>query len=315
MNMQRPKLSILAPLSIAISLTACGASDQPDVGDDGNGMDEAAESAEGAQSLGSLEQGIINCSNPDGTNAAMAAFAVAVARELGRWQTSLDFVVARTNGITENSTGNVETLKLASGSDASGARGKSRCSDGKCINVQALLDLQYDQVKGKVYFQGTGTSKVELNPAALRSRMVAKWREQEACDKTPKDGDSGSCPKEEHSLAFVSAAKGSCDTEFTFNVKQKDARTSLRYPQQLKNKLRFADSANGYINFTPLPNGDVKIDPTFGLNIDDTTSMGACVAACTKISVANVADQCCSCAGINRKFARAAWSSVTFICQ
>ena len=44
--------------------------------------------------------------------------------------------------------------------------------------------------------------------------------------------------------------------DFTFNVKQKDGRTALRYPKQLKHKLKFADSYNPYINFTPLSNGD-----------------------------------------------------------
>jgi hypothetical protein len=96
--------------------------------------------------------------------------------------------------------------------------------------------------------------------------------------------NSGSCPKEEHALKFVSAAKGSCDTDFTFNVKQKDGKTALKYPGQLKHKLKFADAANGYINFTPLANGDIKIDPTYGLNPDGTTSTGTCTAACTKVS-------------------------------
>ena len=310
MKMQWSNPNILFPLMLAASLSACSSGD---LGESGTEGDEPAPEADGS-SLGTLEQGVMNCSNPEGTNAAMAALAVAVARELGRWRTSVDFVVAKTNGITENSTGNVETLKLASGSDATGARGKSRCADGKCANVQALLDMQYDQAKGKVFFQGIGATKVELNPVALRSRTVAKWKEQEACDKTPKDGDLGSCPKEEHALKFVSAAKGSCDTDFTFNVTQKDGKTALKYPMQLRHELRFADSSNPYINFTPLSNGDFKIDPSYGLNPDSATSSGACAAACTKISTTSVAGQCCSCGGVQKTYVKSAWSATTFVC-
>lgn len=315
MKAQWSKLACLVPLALTASIAACGAGDLQDPGDEGGSLEEPLESSDGGWSLGTAEQAVMNCANPEGTNAAMAALAVAVARELGRWQTTKDFVIAKTNGITENTTGNVETLKLASGSDISGPRGKSRCSDGKCANVQALLDMQYDQAKGKVFFQGSGSTRVELNPVALRSRTVAKWKEQEACDKVPKDGDVGSCPKEEHALTFVSAAKGSCDTDFTFNVKQKDGKTALRYPGQLKHKLRFADSSNGYINFTPLANGDIKIDPTYGLNPDNTTSTGACTAACTKLSNTSVAGECCSCAGASRKYVKSAWSATTYLCQ
>jgi hypothetical protein len=63
-------------------------------------------------------------------------------------------VIARTNGISPHTTGTVEVLKLSSGSDLSGAKGFSRCVGGVCTNVQALLEMQYDQAKGKVFFQG-----------------------------------------------------------------------------------------------------------------------------------------------------------------
>jgi hypothetical protein len=302
-------------LSMAIATTAvlpgCSAGDvesfDGESGEEGMSVDELE--------LGTAEQGVMDCSNPDGANAAMAAFAVAIAKELGRWQTTKDFVIVRTNGISPNTTGTVEVLKLSSGSDLSGAKGSSRCAGGVCANVQALLDMQYDQAKGKVFFQGTGSKKVELVPTALRTRIVAKWREQEACDKNAKEPDSTACPKEEHALKFVSAAKGSCDTDFTFNVKQKDGVSALRYPSQLKHKLKFADPYNPYINFTPLTNGDFKIDPIYGLNPDGTTTTGTCVAACTKISTTSVAGSCCSCGGVNKLFAKSTFNANTFLCQ
>jgi hypothetical protein len=253
------------------------------------------------------------CSNPDGTNAAMAAFAVAVAQDLGRWNASKDFVMITTSGQSETSPGKQQAMKLASGSDANGAIGKNRCSDGKCAHVQAILDMQYDQANNKVYFQGTGNTKVLLNPAALRSRLYAKWQEQISCDKSPKDGDNNSCTKEQNSLKFVSSAAGGCDTNFTFQASGSNG-AALKYPNQLKSMLRFADQTNPYINFQNLGNGKISIDPTYGLNDLGSSSTGSCTAACTKISVSSVAGGCCSCGGVTKKFSKAAWSPTTFLC-
>ena len=314
--MKRNWFKAVGFLSMALAgttLPGCGAGDVASI--EGDELGDEIMSVDESLALGNLEQGVMNCANPDGANAAMAAFAVAIAKELGRWDTTRDFVIAKTNGVAPNTTGNVEVLKLASGSDTSGNKGSTRCTGG-CVNVQALLDMQYDQAKGKIFFQGSGSTKVEMVPVAVRSRMVAKWREQEACDKNAKDGDpNGACPKEEHALKFVSAAKGSCDTDFTFNVKQKDGKTALKYPAQLKHKLKFADAVNPYINFTPLANGDFKLDPTSGLNEDSTTTTGSCLAACTKITATSVAGGCCSCGGVNKVFTRSTFNANTYLCQ
>jgi hypothetical protein len=119
---------------------------------------------------------------------------------------------------------------------------------------------------------------------------------------------------EQHKLTYVSAAKGGCDTMFTFNVKRTDG-LALKYPAQLKHKLRFADVTNPYINFTPLANGDISIDPTYGLNPDGTTSSGSCTAACTKVSTTSVAGQCCTCGGVNKVFAKSTFNASTYLCQ
>ena len=55
---------------------------------------------EASEELGQSEQGLMSCSNPDGTNSVMAAFAVAVAPDLGRWNASTDFVVNLSNGMS-----------------------------------------------------------------------------------------------------------------------------------------------------------------------------------------------------------------------
>src|SRR4029079_10596978 len=198
------------------------------------------------------------------------------------WNTSKDFVMNATSGWSESSWGSQQAIKLASGSDASGPIGKSRCADGRCAKVQALLDMQYDQANNKVYIQGTGTTKVLLSPSALRSRMYAKWQEQKTCDAAPRNGDNSACTTEKHTLKFLSAAAGGCDMNFTFSAKTPSG-GSLLYVNQLKNELNFADWTNPYINFTNLGNGNVSIDPTYGLDEGGTSSTGSCSAACTKI--------------------------------
>jgi hypothetical protein len=313
------RFSALSIAFVASGLTACGAGDIQDFegsdeyGFESDGSDAADEALESME-LGTTEQALMSCTNPDGTNSAMAAIAVAAAQELKRWQPTKDFVMFNTSGQCETCAGQQQAIKLTSGSDASGAKGKSRCSDGKCATLQALLDMQYEQANNKVYFQGSGTTKTLLSPAALRARLVAKLYEQKACDDSAKDNDVNACPKEEHVLAFQSAAKGSCDTNFFFKATKPNGQ-ALQYPQQLKNKLKFADQSNPYIAFQNLGNGIVSVDPTYGLNPDGSTQSGSCTAACTKVSSTSIAGQCCSCAGVNKTFVKAAWSGTTFICQ
>ena len=323
--MQASWLRVLGVASVAFAAGAflgCGSEDFNAAGDNTAsddamsadlGSDENASVDDSDYSTGS--EALMSCTNPDGTNSVMAAFAVAVAQELGRWNATADFVQNNTSGQSESSGGMQQALKLASGSNASGPIGKSRCADGKCAKVQALLDMQYDQYNNKIYIQGTGSTKVLLSPAALRARMFAKWNEQKACDQNAKDGDTNSCTKEQNVLKYVSAAKGGCDTNFTFSVKGSTG-AALKYPNQLKNQLRFADQTNPYINFQNLGNGNVSIDPTYGLDDDGTSSTGTCTAACTKISVAtNYAGQCCSCGGVSKTFVKSPVNSVTYLCQ
>lgn len=303
-------------------MLGCGADGLPDetpYGDEAAleaGIEEVAEGEE--VELGELEQPLQNCSNPDGTNAVMAAFAVAVGQELKRWQSTKDFVMFTTSGQSEASPGRQQAIKLTSGTGPDGKpRGKSRCADGKCAGVQAILDMQYEQVRGKIYIQGeTSKTKVLLDPAALRSRMVAKANyEQKTCDDNAKDNDPNRCPKEAHLLTPVGTASlGGCGVHYKFAVK-KDATGTLLYPAQLKHKLIFADHTNGWVDFRNLGGGFVAIDPTYGLNEGVNTTTGSCMSACTKISKSSVAGQCCSCGGATKKFAKSTWSATTFICQ
>jgi hypothetical protein len=295
-------LQLVSLTSFAFAtLTACSYDGLDAEGD----VDELDPAAEEMMSIGTAEQGLMACQNLDGTNSAMAALAVAAAQELGRWQASKDFMIGNNAG---------EIVVLASGSDTMGARGKSRCADGKCAKVQALLDMQLDASANKVYFQSSGSGRVLVNPQALRSRMVAKWREQRDYDARAKDGDATTPPVEQHKLSFVSAAKGGCDTNFTFKATT-TAGGALKYPNQLKWKLAFADINNPYILFTNLGNGNLSIDPTYGLNEDGASTSGSCQAVCTKITTSNVAGQCCSCGGATKKLVKSAWNASTYLCQ
>jgi len=317
-------LRVLGVASVAVAAGAflgCGSEDLNAASDNAAGdyamsvdpgSDDSAAIDDSDYSTGS--EALMSCTNPDGTNAVMAAFAVAVAQDLGRWNATADFIQNNTSGMSESSSGMQQALKLASGSNASGPIGKSRCSDGKCAKVQALLDMQYDQYNNLVYIQGSGTTKVLLSPAALRARMFAKWNEQKACDQNAKDGDVNSCTKEQHKLAFVSSAAGGCDTNFTFSVKGTTG-AALKYPNQLKNQLRFADMTNPYINFQNLGNGNVSIDPTYGLDEGGASSTGGCSAACTKISTtASLIGACCACAGVSKTYVKGPSPNV-YLCQ
>jgi hypothetical protein len=313
-------------LVLASSLaTACGAGDLG--GLDVDQEDPVAES--GSSELASLEQGIHNCANPDGTNAVMAALAVASAQELGRWRAGLDFQV------------NGDRIGLASGSDSSGQpRGRNRCSDG-CKGIDALLALQNDNAMG-VYVQGeTSNTKVLVHPGALRSRMKAKLEEQMSRDAEMKDGDLTKVAKTNHTLTNAGSTDlGGCGPHFQFNVQfdtttttttttttyqswgrrgsygSGSTTTAQPLARQLENSLYFADQANGWVDFRDLGNNVVAIDPTYGLNEGSSTSAGACEVACTKVSTkSDISGGCCSCGGASKAFKRSAFSTSLFLCQ
>ena len=86
--------------------------------------EEVALMGEGDMELGQTGEGL--CSNGDGVNSAMAALAVAAAKELGRWNPTTDFAPGTASPWYTTLT----------------ATGKARCSDGKCWQTQAILDLQ-----------------------------------------------------------------------------------------------------------------------------------------------------------------------------
>jgi hypothetical protein len=234
------------------------------------------------------------CQNLEGTASTMAALAVSAAMEMGRWQPRRDFAIGNVDG--------TEGLILS-------AEGKSRCSDHVCANTQALLDFQRNAANGMVKFPGG----VSLNSAALRSRLVAKYKDQVSCEMQPSNGGTTNCPVEDHTLTFQRSEKGGCDTNYYFVARKPDG-SPLQFPAQLKNKLLWADPVNPYIGFQSV--GEVvSIDPTYGLNERGSTTSGACYAACVKVGLEDVSGDCCTCGGRNRAFKRAPWNASTYLCQ
>jgi len=248
-------------------------------------FDDEFSSEDMGDELGQVEQA--TCANGDGVNSAMAALAVATAKELKRWKPSTDFYLDSSYRLALTATG------------------KAQCSDGKCWNTQGLLDLQ-KAAFGKVKF-----GSVTFNADNYRSRLYSEFNEQKICESR---GAGSNCTAEDHKLTFKSQAAGACDTLFTFTATTPSG-GALTSPSLLKNKLIFVGyPENEYLAFSSTGT-TVTIDPTYGLNDTGTTTGGSCTAACTKLSSADVSGQCCSCNGATKKFAKSAWSTTTFICQ
>src|SRR5262245_16757861 len=167
--------------------------------------------SEGSSVLGQAGEAL--CANGDGVNSAMAALAVAAAKELGRWNPTTDFAPG---------TGAPWHTTLTS-------TGKARCADKKCWQTQAILDLQ------KAPPNSVKFGNVVLNSNNLISTLTARWNEQKNCELRGGTGDTN-CTAEQHQLTFKSSAPGACDTVFTFDAKSTTGGTLVN-PNQLKNKL------------------------------------------------------------------------------
>jgi hypothetical protein len=239
----------------------------------------------GEEELGQMEQGM--CANGDGVNSAMAALAVATAKELRRFQPTKDFYLDSSGRLALTSTG------------------KAQCADGKCWNTQATLDLQ------KAAHNTVKFGSVVFNADNYRSRLHAEFQELRICESR---GPGANCPVEDHKLVFKSAAAGACDTVFTFTATTPTGGL-LSNPGSLKNKLVYVGyPENDYLAFSSTSE-TISIDPTIGLNDTGSTSSGSCTAACTKISSTDMTGACCSCNGASKKFVKSAWSTTTFLCQ
>lgn len=226
-----------------------------------------------------------SCSDPTGTDSVLAALAVATAQELRRWQPTLDFQVSN----------NMLVLSTT---------GKARCPDGKCMNTQALLDMQ------KSYSSIQVRPGVKVSPTTLKYRLTYNYKQQKECTTS----FFSSCRAPDHEFRFLFSEPGACDMNFWFEVRTPQGALLGSALSSLQEKLVWVDAEdNSYIKFQT-EGSAIGIDPTYGLNVTGAAAAGSCSAACTKVSTTDIAGTCCSCNG-TKKYARSSWSAVTYVCQ
>ncbi|HEU4578085.1 MAG TPA: hypothetical protein VFS67_07515 [Polyangiaceae bacterium] len=288
----------LSLIALGAAAAAVGCTDAPMTSEEMTGLEssepgaslpDSADQPEEMADLGSGE--FAQCANGDGVPSAMAALAAATAKELGRWNPTVDFApgTAASNWYT--------TLT---------STGKARCSDGKCWNTQAILDLQKSANNVKL-------SGVVLNANNFVSQLTSNWNNQKNCELRGGTGDTN-CSAEQHKLVFNSQKAGACDTVFTYTATSTTG-GNLAAPNQLKNKLLFyGGTSNPYLAFSSTGT-TVSIDPTYGLDDDGTTSTATCSAACTKMSATSWAGKCCSCSGKTSTYVKSTVNANTYLCQ
>lgn len=246
--------------------------------------------AEHSEELGVLEQPL--CENKGGTNAVMTAIAVAAGREIRRWKPETDFA-------WNNGTGRLELTST----------GRARCPGGVCANVQAMLDMQKPEAHGKVMFPGN----IALDSTLLRSKLKTAWNDQMACNAT---STCRNVPA--HDLRYAYVEDGSCDKKYFFDPLREGStsRLSATSAATLANKLKFVGyPSNKMLNFY-VRDGQVSVDPTYGLNEGGTTRAGSCDIAATKFSRTDVSGTCCrKPSGSTGTYARSPFSSSVYLCR
>jgi hypothetical protein len=246
--------------------------------------------------LGGAEEAL--CPNPEGTNLMLATLAVAIAKDMNRWNLVGDFEKYRGYN-------NQEMIRIKSASRT------LLCGASTCANVDAILALQDSRNDQKIVFSD-GT---KLSSWTFAARLVAGWDRQKTCEDRKKNGDPNSCSSELHYLTYTDTYPGTCDggqimmTKFAAtkgNSNGTNAGGALQYPAQLQNKLIWAENGNlntnPYLQFNVLPGGlDIEIDPGQCMTGDPgcvEQGSGTCAnawQACQRFSVPNIVGQCCTC--------------------
>jgi hypothetical protein len=217
------------------------------------------------------------CSNPEGTNAAIAALATAISQELHRWQIKSDFYVY--NGYNSQ-----QMLGLTSA-------GLAACG-GSCPMTSEILKYQDSRMDQKIIF---GT--VKLSSWSFASRLVTGYGNQVSCQ------NNNQCPFVAHMFSYnpATTTPGACDTVFTFPVgkpgSQGGGPLTAAQVTQLSNALVWTsgNGPNPYIAFQSTAS-TASIDPGGNLNPPGQTT-GSDV--CQKTSMTNINGQPCTCAANN----------------
>lgn len=231
-----------------------------------------------------------SCNDITGVDPVLAALAVSTATELRRWQPKADF-------------------RVTGGKLALTTTGRAQCADGRCLNTQALLDLQSDEAG-----QALIRPDVQVNPVLLRRALSLAYVRQATCFTTLGVPFFG-CSVPDHEFTLAHTAPGECDTNYWFSTTTEAGEPlAPELMQQLEKSLIWVNTeTNDYIQFQTDGNL-VGIDPTYGLNDAGSTQNGSCSPACTRISSEDLLGRCCSCRG-NRNYVRATWNANTYTCQ
>jgi len=217
------------------------------------------------------------CANPEGTNAAIAALAVAVSQELHRWNVTTDFYV-------KTGYNNQQVLALTQA-------GLNACG-GSCPITSDILGMQDSRMDQKVVFNG-----VKLSSWSFASRLVSGYGNQVSCQR------NNQCPFVAHMFGYNSAttSPGACDTLFTFTVgkpgSQGGGPLTAAQVTQLSNALVWmsGNGPNPYIAYQSTAS-TVTIDPTGNLNPPGQTTGSE---ICQKLSLSNINGTPCTCAANN----------------
>jgi len=197
------------------------------------------------------------CNSSSGILPTKASLAVAMARELGRWDALTDLVRIDNNGHN--------TVALS-------AAGLQRCAarGNACENTQAILALQ-DRAVTQVIDQNT------FNPTTFREDLVASFARQR--DRLQDLQNSPSQLPAPHELSHVGGPTdlgiGACGPHWVFAP---TTPTGGVYPKpaNLSNALYFfGEPSNPYLGFT-MTGGNVAIDPIDGDNSTPVASTGSC---------------------------------------
>lgn len=283
----------------------------------------AVDAVESEDLVGTEEQQAQVCSNDQATNAILASMAVAMGREVRRWQPKTDLQFNYGTGMLELS-----------------ATGKGRCANGDCVTMNKLLALQKPEAAG-MNFGGTELS----DPGVLRSRLWSYWDRQTICNNNPDQGRADQCPAESHELSNYrestsgSTCAGGKDSWFkaVYAAGHPMAGKPLSSTDaaQLRNTLKWAGEAPGtggnqYLQFEqdPYVTGDVKIDPLDGTTGGNSSTSGAVDVAlnpvwksststwvCDATDETKYIGQPCTCNGINRSWQQKPLMQGWFVCK
>jgi hypothetical protein len=216
----------------------------------------------GSPEVTDQELGALECENREGTNAAIALVAEAIARDIGRFDILGDFTRLR-------GTYNQLEMRLKSTSVC-------KAGSNNCELLQSILKMQDAATDQQNSFNGT-----RLSAYSFASRLTTGYDVMLAC--VP----GGWCPFEKHVLTYQSTGASACgaDTHVTTYGAKNPWGGNLMNTANLKNALKFTEGngQNPYLQFASTAT-TISFDP--GDETPDGSSAGATITVDQKFSPA-----------------------------